>query len=72
MQNFKFHSDLPMLKYCQKSLNSCCFSGLASTFDSIKQTKAENDISLRIEESLKSKAGNRIDNVNTILKNEKI
>ena len=26
---FKFHNDAPMLKYCQKSFNSCCFGCLA-------------------------------------------
>ena len=70
-RKFKFHNDAPMLKYFQKSLNSCCFSGLASDFASIKQTKAANSISLRIEEYLKSKVGNLIDFANGILKNEK-
>ena len=28
VENFKFHNDAPMLKYCQKSLNSCCFGSL--------------------------------------------
>ena len=60
-----------MLKYRKKSLNSCCFSILESAFASIKQTKAENNISLVIKKSLKSKVGNRIDFTNTILKNEK-
>ena len=32
---FKFHNDAPMLKYCQNSLNSCCFSSLSSAFASI-------------------------------------
>ena len=41
-----------------------------SAFVITKQIKADNDISLRTEESLKSKVGNRIDIVNTILKNE--
>ena len=36
-----------MLKYCQKSFNSRCFSILASAFNSIKN-KAANAISLRI------------------------
>ena len=46
---FKFYNDAPILKYCRKSLNSCCFSILASAFASIEQTKADNAISLRIE-----------------------
>ena len=61
----------PILNYCQKLFNSCCFSSLVSSFSSIKQIKADNAISLRIEESLKIKVGNRIDFANTILKNEK-
>ena len=28
VKKFKFHNDAPMSKYCQKSLNSCCFIGL--------------------------------------------
>ena len=66
-----FHNDAPMLNYCQKSLNICCFNSLASDFYIIKQTKAYNAISLRIEEYFKSKEGNRIDFANAILKNEK-
>ena len=68
---FKFKNDAPMLKYCQKLLNRCCFISLASEFDSIEHTKADNAISLRIEEPLKNKMGNRIDFANDILKNEK-
>ena len=41
---FKFHNDAPMLKYCKKSLNSCCFSILESPFSSIRKTKASNSI----------------------------
>ena len=70
MEDFKFHNDAPMLKYCHKSLNTCCFSSLASEFVSIKKTKAANDISLRIEEYLKSKVGNFIYFANAILRNE--
>ena len=71
VENFKFHNDTPMLKYCQKSFNSCCFSSLESAFSSIKQTKAYNYIAFRIEESLKSEVGNRIDCANAILKTKK-
>ena len=42
-----------------------------SAFVSIKKIKSDNDISLRIEESSKSKVGNRIDFSNAILENEK-
>ena len=65
-----FHIDAPMLKYCQKLLNSCSFSSLESAFDSIKQTKAFNAILFRTEESFKSKLGNRIYFANAILKNK--
>ena len=67
----KFHSKGPMIKYRQDPLNSCCLSSLASAFDSIYQTKAANDIYMRIEESLKSEAANSIDFENAILKNKK-
>ena len=45
----KLHNDAPILKYCKKSLNICCFISLASEFVSTKQIKASNDISLLIE-----------------------
>ena len=41
-EKMKFHSKAPMLKYSQKSLNSCCFSSLASEFHSTNQTMAAN------------------------------
>ena len=68
---FNFHDDALMLNYFQKSLNSCCFSSLVSSFISIKPIKADNAISLRIEESLNSKVGNCIDFENSIFLNEK-
>ena len=68
VEPFKFQNDAPILKYFQKSLNSCCFSSLASSFDGIYHNKASNAISLRIEESLESEVGNRIDFANDILK----
>ena len=71
VKNFKFHNDTPILKYCKKSFNSFHFSSLVSDFVSIEQIKADNAISLRIEESLKIKVVNRIDFENVILKNEK-
>ena len=55
----------------QKPLNSCCFISLASAFASINHSAAANDISMRIEESLKGEVGNRIDFANDILKNKK-
>ena len=48
VEEMKFHSKGPMLKYRQKSLNSCCFSSLASDFHSTNQTKAANSIAIRI------------------------
>ena len=71
VQNFKFHNDAPMIKYCQKLLNSCFFIILASSFAINKQIKAANYISFYIEESLKSEVVNHMDIANSILKNEK-
>ena len=71
VESFKFQNDSPILKYCQQSLNSCCFSSLASAFDSINYIKDINAIPLRIEESLESEVGNRIDFANDILKKKK-
>ena len=49
VEEMKFHIDALMLKYCQITSNTFCFSSLASAFDSINQTKAANSISMRIE-----------------------
>ena len=67
----KFHNDAPMLKYCQKLLNRCCFSILAQDFASIEQTKPFNDISFFTEEYLRIKVGNHVDIAKDIMKNEK-
>ena len=64
VKSFVFHKDAPILSYCQKTLNSCCFSSLASAFVSNKQIKAVHAISIRIKESLKSEVCNRIDFAN--------
>ena len=48
VETLNFHSDAPMLKYCHKSLNSCCFSILASAFASIKQKVCQCYIVLHI------------------------
>ena len=61
VESFKFRNDAPIIKYCQKSLNSCCFSSLASSFANINHNNAANAISLHMKESLKSEVGNRID-----------
>ena len=50
VKSFVFHKDAPTLIFRQKSLNSCCFSSLASAFASIKQIKATNAIYLRMNE----------------------
>ena len=39
---FKFRIDAPILKYCHTSLNSCCFSSLASAFATINHSNADN------------------------------
>ena len=67
-----FHKDAPILSYCQKTLNSCCFSSLPAAFAIIKHFKYENAISIRIKESLKSEVGNRIYFENGIMLNHKI
>ena len=67
----KFHSKAPVIKYRQESLNSCCLSSLASAFDSINQTKADNTILVRIEELLNSEVDNCINFANAILKNKR-
>ena len=71
VKSFVFHKDAPTLIYRQKSLNSCCFSILASAFSSINQIKAANAISLRMKESLKSKSGNCIHFASEIMLNRK-
>ena len=48
-ESFKFRIDATILKYCQKSLNSCCFSRLASAFAVIDHKNVSNAISLRIK-----------------------
>ena len=71
VEEMKFHIYSPMIKYCQSTSNSCCFSSLASSFDSINQIKSSNDISKHIEESFTSQFGfrNRIDFENAVFKN---
>ena len=63
-----------MIKYCQITPNSCCFSSLASDFDSINKIKAANAKSKCIDESLTSQVGfsNSIDFKNSVLKKLKI
>ena len=67
-----FHTDAQIINFCPKTLNSCCFSSLASAFASIKHFKYFNAIYIRINESLKSEVGNRIHFANDIMLNNKI
>ena len=39
VKSFVFHKDAPIIRYCQKTLNSCCFSSLESAFASKKTLK---------------------------------
>ena len=71
VESSKFRINAPILNYCQKTLNSCFYSSLASAFASINHFNAANDISMRIEESLNSEVGNLIDFANDILKKNK-
>ena len=48
VEEMKFYSKARMLKYRQNPLNSCCFISLESAFDSINQTKFDNDIAMSI------------------------
>ena len=66
-----FQKDDPILSYCQKILNSCCFSSLASAFSSINHFKAADAIYIRIKKLLKSVVGNRNDFANEIMLNRK-
>ena len=72
VKSFMFHKDAPILRYCQKSLNSCCFSSLASAFASINHFKAADAISIHIKESLNIEVGNCIDFAHEIMLNRKI
>ena len=66
-----FHKDAPILSYSQKTLNRCFFSSLKSACASNKHLEADNAISIRIKESLKSEVGNRINFSNEIMLNRK-
>ena len=44
VESFNFRNDAPVLQYCQKSLNNCCFSSLASDFASTNHNNAANAI----------------------------
>ena len=71
VKSFKFQNDAPILNYCQKTLNSCCFSRLEPAFASIKHFKSANAISMRTEESLNSEVDNRIDYANDFFGKQK-
>ena len=46
VESFKFQNDAPILKYCQKTLDRCYFSSLASDFVIINPNAASNAISM--------------------------
>ena len=73
VEEMRFHIYDPMLKYCQNTPKSCCFSSLEQAFESINKIKLANDISKRIEKSLTSQVifRNHIDLENAVLKNQK-
>ena len=50
LKSFVLHADATIIIFCQKTLNSCCFSSLASAFASNKHFKSANAISIRIKE----------------------
>ena len=49
VKSFMFQKDAPIIRYFQKTLNSCCLSSLASAFASINHFKYENAISIHIK-----------------------
>ena len=49
VKSFVFHTHAPIIVFCPKTLNSCCFSILESAFASNKHFKASNAISIRIK-----------------------
>ena len=48
-EEIQFHPAAPVLKYHQKSSNSCCFSSLASAFHGIGDNMAVTALVNRIE-----------------------
>ena len=68
-----FHPAVPVLKYHQKSSNSCCFSSLASDFHSIGENRAATALSNHIKEYLKLQIWifrNKIDSADDMSKNK--
>ena len=51
VKSFVFHKDAPILIYCKKTLNSCCFSSLESAIAINKHFNAANAISIRIKKN---------------------
>ena len=51
-ENIVFHPAAPVIKYHQKTSNSCCLSSLASAFHIISDNRAVNSLVNSIEESL--------------------
>ena len=73
-ENLVFQPEAPVLKYHQKTSNSCCLSILASLFHSIGDNRAVTDFVNRIGESLTlqtDKFRNRIHFSDYIMTNRK-
>ena len=49
VESCKFRIDAPILKYCQKSLNSYCFICLASAFACVNHNNSANASPMRID-----------------------
>ena len=70
----QFHLAAPVMKYHQKTSNSCCMSSLASAFHCINDNRAVLALVNSIEESLTIEKGNcknRIRFVNDIMPNRR-
>ena len=51
-QKVQFRKEAPLIKYYQRSSNSCCLSSLASSFHCIGENRAVTSLVNRNEESL--------------------
>ena len=70
----QFRTEAPLIKYHQKSSNSCCLSSLASAFHCIGDNRAVTNLKNRIEESLTLQTEifkSRINFAHNIMKNRR-
>ena len=70
----QFHPTAPVIKYHQKSYNSCCLSSLASAFHFIGDNRSVPALINKIEESLtlqKEHFKNIIHSSNAVMKNRR-